>query len=191
MNANDMRKPDVIASAAQAGRQYYHCGPLGYTLRGLILLFGWLLWGDFCYTLMETVGGGAILPLKLKALGVSNTLLSIIMSTLPGILNMTVCPWVSFKSDRYRSRWGRRIPFILWTMPFLVLCLVLVGWSETLTPFLQRAVPQLGKIAPVTVTVALIGVFYVAFQFFNMFVGSGAPSKLGRTYKLKGVCLMN
>jgi len=48
----------------------------------------------------------------------------------------------------------------------------LVGWSETLTPFLQRAVPQLGKIAPVTVTVALIGAFYVAFQFFNMFVGS-------------------
>jgi Na+/melibiose symporter-like transporter len=163
--------PPCGPGPASAGSKVYHCGPLSYTLRGLIVLFGWLLWGDFCFTLMETVGP-SVLPLKLKALGVSNTLMSVIMSTLPGVLNMTVCPWVSFRSDRHRSRLGRRIPFILWTMPFLALCLVLVGWSDALAPCLQRVIPPLGRVAPVTITIALIGIFYVAFQFFNMFVGS-------------------
>ncbi len=163
--------PTATPSPDPAGGKIFHCGPLSYTMRGLMVLFAWLLWGDFCFTLMETAGP-SVLPLKLKALGVSNTLMQVIMSTLPGILNMTVCPWVSFKSDRHRSRWGRRIPFILWTMPFLVLCLVLVGWSEELTVLAQHHIPALGKMAPTTITIAFIGIFYVAFSFFNMFVGS-------------------
>ena len=97
----------------------YHCGTLAYTKMGLFALFGWLLWGDFVYNLMETVVP-TVLPLKLKALGASNTLMSVIMTVLPSVLGMTVCPWVSFRSDRYRSHWGRRIPFILFTLPFLL-----------------------------------------------------------------------
>lgn len=160
-----------LPSPDPSGSKIYHCGPLSYTWRGLMVLFAWLLWGDFVFTLMETAGP-SVLPLKLKALGVSNTMMQVIMSTLPGILNMTVCPWVSYKSDRHRGRWGRRIPFILWTMPFLVLCLVLVGWSDQLTAVAQHHIPALGKIAPATVTVAFIGLFWVGFSFFNMFVGS-------------------
>jgi len=158
------------ASPVAAGKTY-HCGPLTYTKMGLGVLFAWLLWGDFCFTLMESVGP-SVLPLKLKALGVSNTTMQYILTVLPGVLNMTVCPWVSFRSDRHRSRWGRRIPFILWTMPFLVLCLATLGWSDQLTPILQRVIPPLAHTAPATVTVGLIACFYVAFKFFDMFVGS-------------------
>jgi hypothetical protein len=164
-------EPPAPAAATDAAQKTYHCGPLQYSLRGLLVLFGWLLWGDFCFTLMETVGP-QILPLRLKALGLTNTHIQIIVSVLPLVLNMTVCPWVSFRSDRHRGRWGRRIPFILSTMPFLVLCLALVGWSDTLAVLAQRTIPALGKVAPATVTVALIAVFYVAFKFFDMFVGS-------------------
>jgi hypothetical protein len=85
----------------------YHCGTLTYTKVGLVVLFAWLLWGDFCFTLMETVVP-SVLPLKLKALGCSNLVMGLILSTIPGLLNMTICPYVSFKSDRYRSKWGRR-----------------------------------------------------------------------------------
>ena len=168
------RLPDPVtlpyASTATAPG-IYHCGPLTYTTRGLIVLFAWLLWGDFCFTLMETVVP-AILPLKLKALGASNTTMAVILSVLPGVLNMTICPWVSSTSDRYRSRWGRRIPFILWTLPFLTLSLILLGWSESVAAWLGRVVPALGGVAPATITVALIAVFLVAFKFFDMFVGS-------------------
>ena len=105
------------------------CGTLVYTKVGLLMLFTWLLWGDFCYTLMESVVP-SILPLKLKALGAPNWLMGLILTTAPCGVAMTVGPWVSFKSDRFRSRWGRRLPFIIATMPFLCLFLALLGWSD-------------------------------------------------------------
>jgi MFS family permease len=149
----------------------YHCGTLTYTKVGLVVLFAWLLWGDFCFTLMETVVP-SVLPLKLKDLGCSNLVMGLILSTIPGILNMTICPYVSFKSDRYRSKWGRRIPFILWTMPFLCACLAMLGWSDDLGILLRQYSPYLRQIAPTTLTIAIIGVFMTMFTFFNMFVGS-------------------
>jgi len=92
---------DEIPSAAESelvdtqGRKLFRVGTLLYNRRTLIILFVWMLWGDFCFTLMESVVP-SILPIQLKALGASNKVMAVIMSTLPGILNTTVCPWVSF-----------------------------------------------------------------------------------------------
>jgi len=149
----------------------YHCGTLTYTKMGLFVLFAWLLWGDFCFTMMEAVVP-SILPLKLKDLGCSNWLMGLILTTAPGILSMTICPYVSFKSDRYRSKWGRRIPFIIWTMPFLCGSLALMGLSDDLCGILQRNSEFLRNFAPATIAIALIAVFLIMFQFFNMFVSS-------------------
>ena len=146
----------------------YKCGSLTYAKAGLFMLFGWLLWGDFCFTMMETVAQ-TIMPLKLKSLGVSNTTWSIILASLPAVLNMTVCPWVSFRSDRHRSRWGRRIPFILKTMPFLVLSL---GWGDTLAPMLQGGLPFLKSVPPVTMLLTFLVTLWLIFKFFDMFVNS-------------------
>ena len=153
------------------GSKAYHCGTLTYTKMGLFALFAWLLWGDFCYTMMEAVVP-SILPLKLKSLGCSNWLMGLIMTTAPGILNMTVCPYVSFKSDRYRSKWGRRIPFILWTLPFLCGSLALIGLGDDLSATLQRNSEFLRQFTPATITIALLAGFLIMFQFFYMFVGS-------------------
>jgi MFS family permease len=144
---------------------------LFYTKAGLFALFAWLLWGDFCFTLMEVVVP-TVLPLKLKALGCSNGVMGIILSTIPAILNTTICPYVSFKSDRYRSRWGRRMPFIIATLPFLCLSLVLMGWADVISLFLQQHISVLQGVAPVTLTIGLIALFMAFFQFFNMFVNS-------------------
>jgi len=153
------------------GNKTYHCGTLTYTKAGLFVLFAWLLWGDFCFTLMEAVVP-TILPLKLKSLGCSNWLMGLILTTAPGVLNMTVCPYVSFKSDRYRSRWGRRIPFILWTMPFLCGSLALIGLGDDICELLQRHSVFLRQFTPTTISIVLIAAFLIMFQFFNMFVGS-------------------
>lgn len=149
----------------------YTAGTLSYTKRALFILFGWLLWGDFCFVMMETVVP-AVLPLKLKALEAPNWVIGFILSTVPGVLNMTLCPWVSFKSDRLRSRWGRRIPFILISLPFLCISLLLLGWNQEISGWLHRSVGPLQGIAPATLTVVLIAVFMFAFKFFDMFVGS-------------------
>ena len=166
-----MSEVSSIQVNAATYEKRYHCGTLTYTKAGLVALFGWLLWGDFCFTLMESVVP-SVLPLKLKDLGCSNWLMGLILTTGPCILNMTICPYVSFKSDRYRSRWGRRIPFIVWTMPFLCISLALLGWSDDITILLQTHVGYFRDLAPATMTIGLIAVFMITFTFFNMFVGS-------------------
>jgi len=157
--------------SCKSARLHYQVGTLQYTRRGLIVLFAWLLWGDFCFMMMETVVP-AIAPLQLQGLAAPNWLIAFIMTTLPGVLNMTVCPWVSFKSDRHRGPWGRRIPFILWTLPFLVMFLVMMGFAEQIGHGLHGWLPALQRFSPATVTIACIAVFMVGFQFFNMFVNS-------------------
>ena len=122
--------PLLAHENSHPGGKTYSVGSLVYNRKGLAVLFAWMLWGDFCFTLMETVVGPIILSSKLGSLGASNTLIALIMTTVPGIMNTTVCPWVSFRSDRHRGRLGRRIPFILYTLPFLSLFLVLLGYSE-------------------------------------------------------------
>ncbi len=149
----------------------YTVGTLSYNRKSLFQLFAWLLWGDFCFMLMETIVP-AILPLKLKHLDSPNWVMALIVSTLPGVLNMTVCPWISFKSDRHRGPYGRRIPFILWTLPPLSVFLVLLGFSDHIGAIVYRLFPAHSSITPATTTIVCIGAFMVGFQFFNMFVGS-------------------
>ena len=168
-----MHVPQPVSQnvSASPGIKTYHCGTLTYTKAGLFAMFAWMLWGDFCFNMMESVVP-SILPLKLKSLGCSNWLMGLILTAAPGVLNMTICPYVSFKSDRYRSRWGRRIPFILWTMPFLCACLAMLGLSDDLCLLLQRNSEFLRQYAPATITIVIVAFFLIMFQFFNMFVSS-------------------
>jgi len=161
----------AVATGNAGDKTIYRCGTLTYTRITLFAVFAWLLWGDFCFTLMEAVVP-SVLPLKLKALGCSNSMMALIMTAAPGFMSMTVCPYVSFKSDRYRSRWGRRIPFIIWTMPFLCATLAIMGFSDDLCGMLRRNSEFLCSYSPATVTIALIAVFMIMFEFFNMFVYS-------------------
>ncbi len=147
------------------------CGTLTYTKVTITVLFAWLLWGDFCFTLMEAVVP-TIVPLKLQQLGCSSTLLAVITGTIPAILNLIVCPWVSFKSDRHRSKLGRRIPFILYTIPFLCISLVLMGWSPEIATFLRTWIPFFKNMAPASLTIGVIAIFLIVFSFFNLFVNS-------------------
>lgn len=149
----------------------YRCGTLEYTKIGLMSLFIWLLWGDFCFTLMETIVP-SIVPLKLKNLDCPNWVIGVIMTTVPNLFSMTLTPYISVKSDRCRSRWGRRIPFILASMPFLCLSLVMLGWSAEIAAWLSTVLPMLKGFAPTTVAIGLIALLMVAFQFFNQFVNS-------------------
>jgi MFS family permease len=146
----------------------YSVGTLTYTLPGLVLLMGWLLWGDVCFTLMESAFP-TILPLKLKMMEAPSWMIALMVTGIPGLLNATVCPAVSFLSDRHRSPMGRRIPFILFTLPFLCAFLILLGFAGPLAAFLAKH----GIVSdPRSAALIMCGVFTVGFQFFNMFVAS-------------------
>ena len=88
--------------------EVYKCGSLIYTKRGLIAMFAWMLWGDFCFTLMETIVP-SIIPLKMNSMGASGTLISLMMTSVPAVFNFTITPVISIWSDRLRTKWGRRI----------------------------------------------------------------------------------
>ena len=115
-------------SGDPAANSRYSVGTLTYSKLGLFALFGWLLWGDFCFQMMAEITP-SIIPLKLNHLDAPNWAIGLIITTLPGILNMTVCPWISYTSDRHRGPKGRRIPFILGTIPFLTAFLLLLAFS--------------------------------------------------------------
>ncbi|HEY3298991.1 MAG TPA: MFS transporter [Armatimonadota bacterium] len=149
----------------------FKVGTLAYTKRGLFMLFIYLLWGDFCFTLMESVFP-AVTPLTLGKLGASSLLVGLVMTTIPNIFNAIVCPWVSFKSDRHRSKMGRRIPFLLYPTPFISLFLILIGLAPEIGRFLARTILHSAGYTQTAIILGLIAVLSVAYQYFNMFVAS-------------------
>ena len=151
----------------------FRVGTLIYSRAGLVTLFAWLLWGDFVYTLMENVMPH-LLPLVLRDNGVSNQALAFIVSSIHMVVNAVANPIISYKSDRFRSRWGRRRPFILATTPFVVILLAMIPFAPEISRYIGGIewLAALLKNSPVTTIVLVSGILVVAFQIFNLFVSS-------------------
>jgi maltose/moltooligosaccharide transporter len=152
--------------------EQYRQGSLVYTKAGLFTLFAYLLWGDFCFSLMEAIWP-KILPLMLKAEGTPNVLIALVITTVPSLMNLVMNPIVGTASDRFRSRLGRRIPFLLFATPFIALFLVLLGFSRELGAgifdFLDASFPSL---SPQGVTITVICGLIMAFRFFELIVNT-------------------
>ena len=114
-------------------------GTLVYTAGGLAVLFLWLKWGDFAYS-MKDRATGTVAALMLKKFDVSDFLFGIIMISFPNFTNIFLCPIVSYRSDRHRGRFGRRIPYLLLTTPFIVIGLAGLGFTPLLARLIRQAV---------------------------------------------------
>lgn len=159
-------------SSEQTSSDRYRCGTLVYTKAGLFALFFWMLWGDFCFTLMVTIWH-SIMPLVLKSQGAPNVAIAIVTTTIPQAMNFVLNPIISTASDRYRSKRGRRIPFMLMATPFITLFLILLGFSQELGGLLHSWIGgSYFGLTPSTVTIGLIAVLIVGFYFFDLFVGT-------------------
>ena len=87
--------PPAISDATGVGpNKIYHAGTLTYTKAALAGLFFWLLWGDFCYTVMESVTG-PIMQLKFQKLDASNTEIGLILGTIPSIVYSILNPIIT------------------------------------------------------------------------------------------------
>ena len=140
----------------------YRAGSLLYTGRGLLLTVFFITVGAFGFFLMSSLVG-ALLPVEMEKLGASNTLIAVFITSIPYILNMIITPVVSFRSDRLRTALGRRIPYILWSAPFVSLFLVLIGWTPAVCA--RAALPH-------WLPLALLGGLSVGYQIFFLIVGS-------------------
>ena len=170
MDHNPKPKQDEVIPFMGNEPKTYKCGTLTYTKPALAVLFFWLLWGDVCYTLMESVTG-PIMQLKFKALEATNTEMALIVATIPTSVYAFLNPVISFKSDRFRSRWGRRIPFLLFSLPFLVLGLVGLAFGDRLGVWLHGFL-NLSGVPANKVAMWTLGALLVLFTFFNTFATS-------------------
>ncbi len=100
-------------------------------------------------------------------------MIGILIATIPQAMNFVLNPIISTVSDRYRSKRGRRIPFMLFSMPFIVVSLVLLGFSRELAGLLHTWLSGLySGLTASTATVGVISVLIVCFVFFDLFVGT-------------------
>lgn len=173
---NESRGGALVSDAAEQGgpapslksvQKIYSVGTLKYTFRGLVVLGLWLLWGDFCFALFESIFG-RFMPLYLKELKASNTVISLLTGSIAGSMNIMFLPVISMWSDRYRGRHGRRIPFLFFVTPCTVFTLICIGWAPEISQYLYSAVPSVRMVSAASLTLILLGMLTVSWHFFNM-----------------------
>ncbi len=164
-------------------------GTLTYTAAGLAVLFALLLWGDFAWSMKDRVVFPMTVKLAKERFELNDTLYSILIISFPNFTNIFLMPIVSYLSDRHRGRLGRRIPFLLFTTPFIVIGLLGIGMNAEIGGVI-------GKITSLDARAAALVafcVFWVLFDFgntlasaiFNALVNDVVPQRIiGRFFSL-------
>ena len=140
----------------------WNVGTLTYTTAGLVALFSWLLWGDFAWQMRDR-SVPPVIQLLLKSFHASDTLTALLLASLPPALSMLISPIIGYKSDRYRSRWGRRIPFLLIPTPVIVLSMLGLAFSPRIGSLLDHYL-GIHSPGPTISVLVVIGVFWTCFE---------------------------
>ena len=185
----DQLPADALPPSTAAPAGPWAVGTLTYTSAGLAVVFSFLLWGDFALAMRER----SIPQITTKMLGwfhASNRTFGLLTQSLPPAVALLVVPLVSFRSDRLRSRWGRRIPYLLASTPVAAVCMVALAFSGD---WGGRAAARLGRGSADGWSLAFFGLFWTAFEcaalttvsLFTALVGDVVPRPLlGRFYGL-------
>lgn len=183
------RQPGLPAPPVEESE--WRIGTLSYTRAGLIRLFWWLLWGDFAWSIRDR-SLSTVLQLLLTKFKASDRVAGLLVGSFPAAIGLILGPIISFRSDRYRGRRGRRLPFLLISAPAAAVSIIGLGFSPILGRMLHTA---LGIHSPGLFPSVLIvlGLWWVAFDFattvtnsvFGALINDVVPhGVLGRFYGL-------
>jgi maltose/moltooligosaccharide transporter len=168
MSAVSTTSPHVPGSREQ---KIFKVGTLSYTQKELYVLFFWLMWNDFTITLLQDpIGFGGFLQ---KDHGATNTQIAI-FGTIGGIINVLINPIFSVWSDRTRTVWGRRRPFLLLGTPPLALFIVSMPYMPTLEHYLLRfpLMNSMFHAIPMDGAAFMVGICTLGITIFNSIVGT-------------------
>lgn len=145
-------------------------GTLTYTTSGLVLLFFWLLFGDFAIQLKER-SDTPTAQIVLKQLGAGDLIIGLIIGSIPAAIGMVIGPIISMRSDRTRTRWGRRIPYLLIPLPVVVLAMAGLAFVPLVGQWLHEA---LGPRSPGPTFCALVvfSLFWAIFETASAIINS-------------------
>lgn len=140
-------------------------GTLKYTwkqlfLVGTIMLLAKQMMCTVCYTLVPSVK-----PLLLDSVHADAKQIALIITTIPSILNAILCPILSTMSDRTRTKYGRRIPYLIFSAPILALTLILISFHVEAAEVLTKLFPAIQCNWGLWYLALMIFVFQVAFLF--------------------------
>lgn len=161
MSTSSAKSPETPATSSPTQPPLWHAGSLSYGKGALILLFFWLLWGDFTFTLIKDRSIPVIVQLLLKKHGASDLVTGLLLGTVPSLMSVFAAPVVSYYSDRHRGKHGRRIPFLMITTPVAVLAMAGLAAS----PWLVKLLPSGGHWSEDALMLVLLGLFWTVFEF--------------------------
>jgi MFS family permease len=142
--------------AATADTKRWRIGTLAYTTSGLVAVIFWLLLGDFGNSLRDRAYPDSI-NLLMKKLDASNTALAFLTIFLPQGIAMLFGPTISYKSDRFRGRFGRRVPFLLLATPIVAMAMIGIAFAPQLGTMLH-AISGSGSAAIAYFALIVVGV---------------------------------
>jgi hypothetical protein len=128
-------RPPTLPPAERAGD--LRVGNLSYNGRQLAWLFFWLLLGDVVFMIVSQFQP-AVLPIVLKKYGATDNHIAWILGTTVQLTQLVLNPVYSFKSDRTRTRWGRRIPYLFVVTPLVSLLLLLTPYAPEFAEWLAH-----------------------------------------------------
>ncbi len=147
----------------------YSLGSLRYNLPQLLLVGTCMLLSTQALALLANHLVPSLSPLLLDRCGASSTDIALVVGTLPYIMNFILNPIISTTSDKTRSRYGRRIPYLILSAPVMALLLIAISWSPELANLLHKWFPSQSV---TTMQIYCLGTLIVLFQIAYMFPGT-------------------
>jgi len=184
-----MKEVEFVSEKDEAKSRQWNIGTLTYGTAGIVTLFLLLLAGDFIWSLRER----SVVPIAqilFKKFGASDFLNGLMIMSLPCCIGMVLCPVICYCSDRHRGRWGRRIPFIMATIPVVMTGMLGMAVSPLVGTYLVKFFPGLTYSDMVLI---LFGLSWTLFEFgaiagnvvFGALINDVVPHELlGRFYGL-------
>lgn len=148
-------------------QKLYTIGTLSYTLSTLCTLFFLLLLGDLVWSMKER-SVAQIVQLMFKRHGASDMINGLMMVSFPNALGLLLGPVISYKSDHCRSRWGRRIPYLLFTTPIAAGAMAGMAFSPAIGETLAARLSWSAD----SITLCFLGFFWALFEFATVIAGA-------------------
>jgi maltose/moltooligosaccharide transporter len=140
---------------------------LTYNRKQLGWLFCWLLLADLAFMIVSQIEP-SVLPILLKNAGASDHHVAWILGSLVQVTQLVLNPIYSTTSDRTRTRWGRRIPYLFIVTPLASLLLAATPYAPEVATWLQEQswAAAVFRRVPVAPAVLMYGLFVFAFYLF-------------------------
>jgi MFS family permease len=99
-----------------------------------------------------------VVQLLLKKFQASDTTAGLLIGSIPAAIGVLLVPIISYRSDRHRGPWGRRIPYLMLTTPIAAGAMVGLAFS-----------PALGRAAHEAMGARSLGLYPTILVFFGLF----------------------